>query len=153
MASTNKTSNLRLNNWIESDCPKRIDFVSDNLIIDNVLGTHIGDEDIHLTPSEKSRVSAPYLITLNQGNGNSSGVYDPGFDPKIAFIFKVSTPFQTESSGNTVMNSAIVTHKGTTGGASLLNGVLTVRQSTSPENGVLYNLNENGANYVIIYFR
>ena len=62
MASTNKTQNLGLNNWLETDKPKRIDFVSDNAIVDNILGTHIKDNDIHLTSSEKDRVSEPFEV-------------------------------------------------------------------------------------------
>ena len=53
MSSTNKTANLGLNSWIESDRPKRTDFVSDNTIIDNVLGNHVKDNGVHLTAEEK----------------------------------------------------------------------------------------------------
>ena len=41
MASSQFTTNLGLCNWLESDRPKRADFVSDNGIIDSVLGGHL----------------------------------------------------------------------------------------------------------------
>lgn len=34
MGSTNKTSNLKLNSWIGSDKPQRVDFNYDNNILD-----------------------------------------------------------------------------------------------------------------------
>lgn len=153
MASTNKTPNLRLNNWLENDKPKRADFVSDNSIIDNVLGTHINDNDLHLTLSEKSRISAPYKISLEYGTGESSTSYNPGFVPAMAVIFKVNSALQSSVSNYAVMNFAVVTPKGSTGGASITGAALTVRQTSSAENGVLYNLNELNTAYVIIYFK
>ena len=153
MASTNKTPNLRLNNWLESDKPMRTDFVADNTIIDNILGTHVNDEDIHLTLSEKDRVSSPYSVSLEYGTGASSITYNPGFSPTMAIIFKTTTPVMRTVSGYPVMNFAIATRKGSTGGATLSGSTFTVRQTSTSENGVLYNLNEENEAYVIIYFK
>lgn len=153
MASTNKTNNLRLNNWLESDKPKRMDFVNDNLIIDSVLGSHINDSDLHLTIAEKDRVSSPYVISLEYGTGSSTMTYNPGFQPRMAVIFKVNAPVVRDISNYPSVNFAVVTNKGSTGGASFSGSNLIVRQSTVSENGVLYNLNEEDAAYVIIYFK
>jgi hypothetical protein len=153
MASTNKTTNLHLNSWIESDKPKRTDFVMDNSIIDSVLGTHINDSDLHLTLAEKTRVHSPYSISLEYGTGTSTLTYNPGFAPSMAIIFKTNTPLITTVSGYPQANYAIATAKGSTGGATLSGSTFTVRQSTGSENGVIYNLNENNEPYVIIYFR
>ncbi len=153
MASTNKTPNLRLNNWIESDIPKRIDFVSDNAIIDNILGSHINDGDKHLTSSEKDRVSAPYVVSINQGSGTSSAVYQPGFTPKIALIFKSAAPTVQPVSDYLRINYAIATQKGSSGGATLSGDTLTVTQSTAQNNGTYYNLNQSGASYIIVFFK
>lgn len=153
MSSTNKTPKLRLNSWVESDIPKRIDFVADNEIIDNILGSHIGDNDKHLTVSEKDRVSAPYVVTLNQGSGTSSGVYRAGFTPKLAVIFKTASPTVQPMNDYAKINFAIATQKGNSGGAALSEDTLTVTQSTNPVNGVYYNLNEDGATYIIVYFK
>lgn len=38
MASTNKTTNLGLNQWLSSDAPKMADFNADNATIDSVIG-------------------------------------------------------------------------------------------------------------------
>ena len=72
MASTNKTPNLRLNSWLDSDRPKRMDFVSDNNIIDSTLGTHLNDSTSHLTPSEKDKVDEPFEICILYGTGETS---------------------------------------------------------------------------------
>lgn len=153
MASTNKTPNLRLNNWLENDKPKRADFVADNTIIDSVLGAHINDDDIHLTLSEKNRVSSPYAVSLEYGTGATSLTYNPGFAPSMAIIFKTTTPVVGSRANYPSINFAIATTKGSTGGAALSGSTFTVRQSTTTENGVFYNLNEEDAAYVIIYFK
>ena len=153
MASTNKTTHLRLNNWIESDKPKRAYFVADNTIIDSVLGTHINDSDLHLTLIEKARVSNPYSISLEYGTGSATETYNAGFEPKMAIIFKVTSPLVRDINGYPSVSMAIATTKGSTGGATLSGSTLTVKQSTTSENGVLYNLNENNAAYVIVFFK
>ena len=48
MASSSFTKNLGLCSWSETDRPKRIDFVTDNLLIDEKLGEHLADSDIHI---------------------------------------------------------------------------------------------------------
>lgn len=153
MSSTNKTPNLRLNNWLESDKPKRADFVADNSIIDSVLGSHISDNNLHLTLSEKHRVSSPYTIFTNYGSGENNFAYNIDFEPKMVVIFKADTPVVTTVSNSPKVNFAIVTPRGSTGGAALSGSMLTVRQSSTLENGVFYNLNEEDAAYVIICFR
>ena len=65
MPSTNTTPNLGLNSWLSSDKPKRTDFVSDNTIIDTVLGTHISDSNLHLTSLQKDYVAEPYKIHIH----------------------------------------------------------------------------------------
>ncbi len=153
MASTNKTKNLGLNNWLETDKPKRVDFVSDNAIIDNILGTHIKDSDIHLTASEKDRVSEPFEVSVTYGTGTSSSVLSAGFVPRMAIVFKTGASPVREMNGYPYVNFAVATQKGTSGGAELLNDTLTLKQSTVLENGVFYNMNELYALYVVIYFK
>ena len=153
MPSTNKTPNLRLNNWIESDIPKRIDFVSDNVIIDNLLGGHINDNGKHLTTAEKGRVSEPYVFSLVQGTGTSSAEFRPGFTPKMAVVFKTSAPPVKLSTDSLIINYAIATQSGGSGGASLSGDTLTLTQNSAPSNGTQYNLNESGSSYVIVYFK
>ena len=55
MSSTNKTSNLRLNNWNGTDKPERIDFNRDNDIIDSAITEHKNDTDIHINANEREK--------------------------------------------------------------------------------------------------
>ena len=71
MASSSFTPNLGLCAWSDTDRPKRIDFVSDNLLIDEKLGTHLADSDIHITQDEKQRMLTPYTVFEYAGNGES----------------------------------------------------------------------------------
>ncbi|MCH5303406.1 MAG: hypothetical protein J1E41_00960 [Ruminococcus sp.] len=153
MASTNKTQNLGLNNWLETDKPKRIDFVSDNTIIDNILGTHIKDSDLHLTSEEKDRVSQPFEISVGYGTGNPTKEMRTSFIPKMAIVFKTNSSPVKYANDYPFVNFCIATQKGTSGGAELVNDTLTLKQSNVSENGVYYNLNELYATYVIIYFK
>ena len=88
MSSTNKTSNLGLNSWIESDKPKRTDFVYDNTVIDRVLGNHVNDGNIHLTEDEKTKVQSPFVIHTIYGTGTATLNVKLGFVPSMVMIFK-----------------------------------------------------------------
>ena len=153
MPSTNTTPNLGLNSWIASDRPKRTDFVSDNTIIDTVLGTHIADTDLHLTNTEKNLVSEPYKVNILYGNGNASTTLRPGFTPKLVLICKIGAPFCEYTANYTKVNAAVVTSRGSSGGASITGDSVEVTQNSAASNGILYNLNENNANYLVISFR
>lgn len=152
MASTNTTPNLGLNRWIDSDKPKRSDFVADNDVIDNVLGTHIAASSLHLAPSEKTRVGEPFALIIAYGTGEASTELNLGFSPKLVLVFKRGAAPYEISEGNIKINSAILTSRGVTSGATLAGSMLTLTQS-SASNGVIINLNENNALYVVVAFR
>lgn len=153
MASTNKTSNLGLNSWLETDRPKRIDFVSDNNIIDNVLGGHINDGDLHLTSDEKNRVSQPFKVMTLYGTGTATVQIKPGFTPNMAIVFKKEAPSSQYTGSYTKINAGIATSIGTSGGVSISGDSVEVQQSTSASNGIFYNLNESYAQYIVVAFR
>ncbi|MGN0488711.1 MAG: hypothetical protein ACI4HO_05580 [Ruminococcus sp.] len=153
MSSTNKTANLGLNSWIESDRPKRTDFVSDNTIIDNVLGNHVKDNGVHLTAEEKQRVTSPFEIYTIYGNGNTTLEITPGFVPQMVIYCKKNAPYCVSESGYTKVNAGIATSKGTSGGISISNNSIIVQHNTTAANGILYNFNENQAQYLLVAFR
>ena len=153
MASTNKTTNLGLNNWTESDCPKRADFVSDNIIIDAMLGNHIKDSSLHLTADEKDRVSAPYSINTYYGTGEESTRLKYNYIPSIVLVCKKNSAFQTVSGSNVKMNAGIASLIGTTGGLLIEDNYVVVSQSEEAINGVFYNLNESAGEYLVIAFK
>jgi len=153
MASSKKTANLGLNNWTDSDSPKRSDFVTDNQIIDNFLGNHINDTSLHLTASEKDRVSSPFDIITYYGTGEASLTIDYIYTPVLAIVCKKNSPLQTLKNSNYSVNSGFAFVGGTTGGLRISSKKITVEQSSEATNGVLYNLNESGSEYMLITFK
>lgn len=153
MASTNKTSNLGLNVWVESDKPKRVDFVADNSIIDNVLGGHINNTDVHLTNDEKSFVTEPFKVITAYGTGEASLQINAGFSPSMVAVFKKDAPPAVYTQSVNKINSAVATPGGGSGGISVAGTTITLTQSSGAVDGVFYNLNEAYAAYIVIAFR
>lgn len=153
MSSTNKTTNLGLNNWVASDKPKRIDFVSDNNIIDSVLGGHINNGDIHLTSAEKQRVGEPFKVIDVYGTGEPETGIHIGFAPKLVVFFKKNTPAVELTNGYSKTNAAVATTSGTTGGVTISGETIVTKQSTAAEGSVFFNLNEKYAQYIAVAFR
>ncbi|MBC8570525.1 hypothetical protein [Zongyangia hominis] len=89
MASTNHTEHLGLNQWILTDKPRMDDFNSDNLKIDQSLGTHVADGDIHVTAAERAKWNgAPRIASGTYVGDNSvSRTISVGFTPKFCIIF------------------------------------------------------------------
>lgn len=153
MASTNKTQNLGLSQWLATDKPKRSDFVSDNAIIDSILGNHIKDIGMHLTLEEKDRATTPFIVHTIYGTGNRISTINVGFHPKLALVMKKNSPFIENGEGYYIINAAVVTDKGTTGGVNMENDKITFHQSSTPENNMMYNFSKEGAEYLLIIFK
>ena len=153
MSSTNKTP-LGLNQWIETDRPKRTDFVNDNAILDTVIRTHITDEGIHLTSNEeKLRATEPFKIGTVFGTGTSSTLFRLNFEPKLVIVFKKNSAPVEYANGYMKVNSAIATSEGTSGGITISGDAVNLTQSKTADNGVFLNLNEAQAQYILVAFR
>ncbi len=151
MSSTNKTENLHLNKWIETDKPTRADFVSDNNIIDEVITTHIDNDGVHLRGIEKERASDPYKLRVIQGTGESSRIVNLDISPQLVIYFAFDEAPVKVSSGTAVVNFGIALNRnGGSGGCELSDKKLVLTQGT--QNGVKYNLNESDTQYVIVGF-
>lgn len=153
MASTNRTPNLGLSKWIESDRPKRVDFVSDNSIIDSVLGSHIRDTASHLTQSEKNRVNEPFEITIAYGTGESSTNIRFDFEPSLVIAIKKNAPVLEYTNSKNIINSAIATKHGVTSGIALDSDLVTLYQGAVQDTSFFNNMNEQYAQYVIVAFK
>lgn len=158
MASTNKTNNLKLNSWIGTDKPQRTDFVSDNSILDKVIGQHLTDTDMHLTEDLLTRLYSDFEMGMVDGNGEEyvNDVFE--FSPKFVVVYQHDAPWVSYDSTNGCMicNSGIVYRNGVgnTPGLGLSSNRLLRRQSLStPNNGIYFNLNESGKRYVYIAFK
>jgi hypothetical protein len=155
MGSTNKTPNLQLNSWLDTDSPKRLDFQSDNNIIDEILGGHINNSTIHLTAEEKDNLGIPFQMFTYSGNGAASRNINLPFAPAFAIVFKNNAPLCAHNSSANIQSSGFVLNSiGGTAGIGLADSTLTVNQyqtlSTSSPN---YDFNESGGSYRAILFR
>lgn len=158
MSSTNKTTNLQLNNWIGSDVPKREDFNRDNSIIDNAIGEHHADTYIHTNLSEKNIWNTPHYIATYLGNGEATRTITMGcdFSPSWGIVYAVNMPngltdFTNKAHYNYV---AFVSKKGSMSGAAVSGKNLKVFQSSTAVMNTEYrSFNETGVTYVYIMFR
>ena len=158
MSSTNKTPNLRLNEWIGSDVPCRTDFVGDNQIIDTVVGEHCADAVRHITDTERQNWNAPFYVGSFMGNGASSRLIslETGFVPKWGLIFPVGTfPSVNDYDNKADYNYfGVLSNLGSTSGLTLNSDSIRVTQSTVAVSTSEYkSYNENGITYVYILFR
>lgn len=154
MASTNKTANLSLNSWVGTDKPKMADFNQDNSVIDNILGGHVASQTLHLTESEKSRISEPLAKMVLPGNGNASRQISLGCAPTFAAVFKNNAPPVEYVDGTLKINFAIgYAAIGATKGLSVTSTGVTVEQGAQSDSGVLVNLNESGGMYTVVAFK
>lgn len=155
MSSSQKTSYLGLNAWLGTDRPQRIDFVEDNTLIDTAIKNHAQNTTVHCTSTEKSKIENPFMVVSYVGTGEESQTINFGFSPKMAMVFyKQLPPFQTDASGNTIINSSItVKSNGGIGGILISGNDVIVSQSTTATNGMLFNLNKHNGQYCVIAFK
>ena len=156
MPSTNKTTNLNLNNWVSTDKPKMADFNNDNSIIDQVVGTHVNDSDKHLSETDRTLLEDYVTTGSFTGTGSPNGNIALSFKPKAVFIYMKNKPLVEYDATNGYMlcNSAVVTNSGASVGISLSGKIVTVSQSQSDAtDGVFLNLYKNNTQYNYIALR
>ncbi len=156
MASKNKTEMLGLNLWDGTDRPQRGDFNSDNILIDEALGAHLADETLHLTATEKERVRRPVQSFSYVGNGSAEGSVTLPVTPSVVIVYCDGMPRNVYDSANActrVYGGVAVYGAGASAGICLEGNVVKLMQSTSPANGVMNCLNENGRQYKVVMIR
>lgn len=158
MSSTNKSENLKLNQWIGTDVPSRQDFCDDNRIIDQAVGGHITDYAKHVTTDEKYAWNNPYYMTTFYGDGtaNRSIVLNCSFSPSWGIIFAASkTPSVVNIENDANFNYfGIFSNRGSNSGLSISGKQFNIVQAASPVFSTEYrNYNEAGVSYVAIFFR
>lgn len=155
MSATSYSKNLGLCLWSETDRPKRMDFVNDNNIIDETVGGHIADSNVHVTQAEKELYSTPYKVVTYAGTGASTRTIPLDKEYTFAMVFQKDSPVvATDSQGNTVMHFAVVGRVfGSNANLTLTSSGLEVVQDTSANDGVINNFNQQYGQYVIVLFR
>ena len=154
MASSNFTPKLGLSNWAAGDRPKRADFVSDNGIIDKVLGTHIADTAMHMSAEEKDKALLPVESFIYGGTGDAVRTILTGFRPSFAIVFKRGEPQIRLAGGVTIVNSGYASYsQGGTAGVGITSNGVQVQQEAAASDGQRISLNEEGCQYTLIAFK
>lgn len=157
MASTNYTTNLQLSSWDENDKPERLDFVNDNIKIDNTVGSHISDTDIHLSADQKAKLEEPFVIETLIGTGEATRTVNLSFTPKMIIVLAGDKyPVGTDQYGTHYFYFGIATQTKCTSGLSLSGNTLTLTQNKNyqPDLGVsLPFFNEGGTRYMLVIFK
>lgn len=109
MPSSAKTEKLGLNNWAGADTPKRADFNQDNRILDEKLGGHLENEDLHVTISDKALWNAPFAAGTYFGTNAAERTIQLGFRPKAVFLMAAGYPPSAidTTGGKTTVYSAL----------------------------------------------
>lgn len=155
MATTSYTQNLGLCAWNAGDRPKRIDFVTDNNIIDEVLGEHVNNSSIHVTEEEKTRFENPYTVYTYLGDGAANKTIELTDEYTFAIVFQKFYPtVEIDSNQNIISHFAVVGRSfGSSANITLSKQSLVVTQDTVATDGVINNFNEAEGQYVALLFK
>ncbi|WP_283610153.1 hypothetical protein [Faecalispora anaeroviscerum] len=157
MPSTNKTPQLGLNSWVDTDKPRREDFVQDNTILDTIISGHLADTVLHLTAADRIKLSNSLVAGSRAGSGAEEASVTFDFEPKLVFVFSKDKPMMDYSASGSyvVVNSGIATQWGNTAGVSISGNKVNFKQSkTTPEaGGTLLNLNKLYGQYIYLAVR
>lgn len=156
MPTSHKTG-LGLNAWVGSDCPMRQDFVDDNALLDELISTHVNDQDQHLSAADRALLESGIVIGRYTGDGAASKKITLESQPKFVMVFMMMNPtvlYDLEKNYSLVCSGFAL--EGISSGAAALSGsTLTVYQSASdpPVGGQKNNLNAKGSSYFYAVFR
>lgn len=160
MSSYNKTKNLKLNQWRESDVPKRTDFNYDNEIIDSAISGHNENSAIHITAEERDCWNNFLFSGVYFGDGKLSRKIVTGcpFDVAFGLIYADETPpsIHYNDDGSTHHYLSYISQFGCTIGASIEdnNRDISVINSFGAEiENEHSNMNEIGLMYRYVLFR
>ncbi len=155
MPSTNQTANLGLNSWIGTDKPKRADFVSDNEILDEVIGEHLADTELHFTEADRARWDALVTAGLYFGTGAASYQLTFSSAPKALLVFQSGKALaEWNADGYMMANAGMATPTLRSAGIQLSGNRATLLQSQAAPaaGGTFHNLNKQSAQYAYIAF-
>ncbi len=153
MGSTNKTENLKLNQWLSTDRPVRMDYVEDNRIIDETVGEHINNNDIHLDEILKDKLSESFVIKTYGGTGTSQINIEFDFDVNFAIAFAFNKPFVSFDNSKLYANSGVANTTAGSKGISINGNEVILSQDTDSAGTEISNLNKSGNMYMVMAFK
>lgn len=159
ISSAKKTANLKLNQWLSSDAPERIDFVTDNDLIDKAVSGHTKNNAIHVSDADRDKWTNTYYRFSYVGDGTSPKTIetDCPFNPTWGMVFANSYPPSVmDAENNSNYNYfAVFTTSGNTSGVSITNGnaIKVYQSSTAVQRTEYRNFNQSSVVYTCILFR
>lgn len=160
MSSSNKTSVLGLNQWAASDCPVRVDFNRDNVMIERAVTDHTRNSNIHVTSAEKAVWNQGVHYGMYFGNGDAVRHITTNcpFEPVFVLVFASARPASSTDFTEGKKYNYIAFASQISSMANLeieeYGAQLKVTQDISPsyKNEYVY-LNQTGVSYTYIMFR
>ena len=158
MGSAGKTDFLKLNKWSSTDIPKRVDFNSDNELIDTAFKDHFENDDRHVADSERDAWNLPFYAGFYYGNGalQRTIVTKCPFEPVFGIIFAGGMPTSVVDFNNKTKYNylGLLSKRTCTSGLTLTKSDFTISVDTFPvTNGEYINLNTTGLTSCYVLFR
>lgn len=156
MPSSEKTNYLKLNQWNGTDTPKRQDFVTDNLLIDQAVSSHVQNTDKHLTTADRVKLNNLFFAGSYIGNGTATRSFQLPEAPSFVILFPSTYPMgKVEFQGELHINNFGFCIQGGSGyGFSVLDKTLTVYHNANPDYTYeVQRFNQNGISYQYVAFR
>lgn len=157
ISSDRDTDALVMTGWflMEADfCPA--ESTDDNYasFLDKTLlcGTHIRNDDIHVTAADKAKWNEAFETGFYMGSGTSSKSINLGYKPKAALVCCTGLPMMSVNFANSTAKTffAFATEDGSQGVELTANGF---RLSSTSAGGITSSMNEAGYSYVYIAFK
>lgn len=123
---------------------------------DLLCGTHIRNEEIHISPSQKDYLDTPFITGSYFGTGNGTTTVNLGFKPSVVIAMINGMPIMTTNTetGKSSAYCAVGFNDGATLGLELTNSGFKVRSSASEGVSQCYPaLNELGKTYRYVAFK
>ena len=158
MSSAGKTDFLKLNKWSSTDIPKRVDFNSDNELIDAALKDHFENDDRHVLDPERAAWNMPFYAGFYYGNGalERTIVTNCPFEPVFGIIFAGGMPPSVVDFTNKVKYNYVgfLSKRSSTSGLTLNKSDFTISTNGfAVVHGDYINLNNTGLTYCYVLFR
>lgn len=119
---------------------------------DLLCGSHIRDENIHLSIDQQEFLGTPIVCTSYFGTGESSRECVLGYRPRFVFVARSGLPISDYSrdSGLNIVTSAVGGSMGTSLGIELTNNGFRIQNSSEYEDlGYRISLNSLGVSYIV----
>lgn len=119
---------------------------------DLLCGSHIRDENIHLTLEQQEFLDSPVICTAYFGTGGNSEECVLGFRPRFVFVSRAGFPISDYDFNDrmNIVSSAIGGSMGTTLGIELTNRGIRIHNSSEYEHlGYRIALNTLGTSYLV----